>query len=69
MCLFSVDFIRSAANGSPDRVDALVWGLTKIFDKLTGRRLTAETGPTKQQIEDGQQIDWVRDTATGWMAG
>lgn len=69
MCLFSVDFIRSAANGSPDRVDALVWGLTKIFDKLTGRRLTTETGPTKQQIEDGQQIDWVRDTATGWMAG
>ena len=38
MCMFSIDNIRSISNGSPDRVDALVWGLTEIFDKITGRR-------------------------------
>ena len=38
MCTFSVDNIRSNGMGSPDRVDALVWGLTELFDKLTGRR-------------------------------
>lgn len=38
MCLFSVDNIRSSSFGSPDRVDALVWGLTEIFDKIAGRR-------------------------------
>jgi phage terminase large subunit-like protein len=37
MCSFSVDFDRRR-DGSPDRMDALVWGLTYIFDKLTGRR-------------------------------
>ena len=38
MCTFSVDNIRGNGMGSPDRVDALVWGLTELFDKLTGRR-------------------------------
>lgn len=38
MCLFSVDNVRDRNTGSPDRVDALVWGLTKIFDKIVGRR-------------------------------
>jgi phage terminase large subunit-like protein len=37
MCLFTRDADRSPGN-SPDRVDALVWGLTSLFDKLTGRR-------------------------------
>jgi phage terminase large subunit-like protein len=37
MCMFSRDADRSAGN-SPDRVDALVWGLTSIFEKLTSRR-------------------------------
>ncbi len=37
MCLFSRDVDRSPGN-SPDRVDALVWGLTAVFDKITGRR-------------------------------
>jgi phage terminase large subunit-like protein len=36
MCQFSHDMPRS--EGSPDRVDALVWGLTEIFDKLVARR-------------------------------
>jgi len=38
MCLFSVDNVRNSSTGSPDRVDALVWGLTELFDKITARR-------------------------------
>lgn len=69
MCLFSVDYVRSAANGSPDRVDALVWGLTKIFDKITGRRLVSEKdNRTKQEEETYAITDWVRESPTGWMA-
>lgn len=37
MCLFTRDADRTNGN-SPDRVDALVWGLTSLFEKLTGRR-------------------------------
>lgn len=69
MCLFSIDYVRSASNGSPDRVDALVWGLTKIFDKITGRRLidSSVTDKTKQ-LEDGYVADWSSETtANGWM--
>lgn len=67
MCLFSIDFVRSASNGSPDRVDALVWGLTKIFDKITGRRLVDETNTTKQD-EDYMTYDIGSDSPQGWMA-
>ena len=67
MCLFSIDNIRSDSNGSPDRVDALVWGLTKIFDKLTGRRLVAETSSAKAS-EDYAYYDQAADTPQGWMA-
>ena len=68
MCLFSVDFVRSAANGSPDRVDALVWGLTKIFDKITGRRLTTK-GLGPEQETESYNIDWRdREQPNGWMA-
>lgn len=54
MCMFSADNIRSISNGSPDRVDALVWGLTEIFDKITGKRKLVDktpdlTKPKKQQ--------------------
>lgn len=53
MCTFSVDQIRQ--HGSPDRVDALVWGLTKIFDKLTGRARKKTSDNTEQ-----------KDTAIPW---
>lgn len=43
MCTFSVDNIRGNGMGSPDRVDALVWGLTELFEKLTGRRRSEKT--------------------------
>lgn len=67
MCLFSVDNIRNISNGSPDRVDALVWGLTELFDKITGRRLIKEGQPS-QEKETYVIQDWVKDTPTGWMA-
>jgi len=68
MCLFSVDYVRNASNGSPDRVDALVWGLTKIFDKITGRRLTTK-GLGPDQEKESYAIDWNdREVPNGWMA-
>jgi phage terminase large subunit-like protein len=67
MCMFSVDNIRNISNGSPDRVDALVWGLTEIFDKITGRRLVSETSSAKAG-EDYMTYDIQRDSPNGWMA-
>lgn len=68
MCMFSIDNVRNTSNGSPDRVDALVWGLTKIFDKLTGRRLIVEGVTDKTKIEEFAMDDYARDTPNGWMA-
>jgi phage terminase large subunit-like protein len=34
MCAFTPDYDR-AVNGSPDRLDALVWGLSELFPSLT----------------------------------
>ncbi len=70
MCMFSADMLRTASNGSPDRVDALVWGLTEIFDKITGRRLVDET--SRGVIENGnsqnyQVPDWASNNPNGWM--
>jgi phage terminase large subunit-like protein len=69
MCLFSADNIRNISNGSPDRVDALVWGLTEIFDKITGRRIL--TGPSSgrdQEEQESYEINHVASTPNGWMA-
>jgi len=69
MCLFSIDYVRNASNGSPDRVDALVWGLTKIFDKITGRRMIDETKLNTGRKEELYYIDeTISGVATGWMA-
>lgn len=66
MCMFSVDNVRNSSTGSPDRVDALVWGLTEIFDKITGRRLITDDKPT-----DGTVITKYAEKAstatTSWM--
>jgi phage terminase large subunit-like protein len=35
MCTFTTDFDRKAQGWSPDRVDALVWGFTDLFNSLT----------------------------------
>lgn len=70
MCLFSIDNVRNSSTGSPDRVDALVWGLTELFDKITSRRRITKT-------EDGMAVTnakWVEgnntttETSNGWMA-
>lgn len=67
MCLFTRDADRSPGN-SPDRVDALVWGLTSIFDKLTSRRRIRDDKKVTQQ-------SYVRERTKGnvpetmWMAG
>lgn len=37
MCAFTVDFDRKEKGYSPDRVDALVWGLTELFPGMTDR--------------------------------
>lgn len=70
MCMFSVDNIRDANTGSPDRVDALVWGLTKLFDKITGRRRVkkdAAADPVTQKVT--QRWNHLAEIETGWMAG
>lgn len=64
MCLFSSETGRSVGE-SPDRVDALVWGVTAVFDKLTARR-----GPK----EDSSDIDYKNPYHLSggqalWMAG
>jgi phage terminase large subunit-like protein len=67
MCFFSIDNLRDSNNGSPDRVDALVWGLTKIFDKITGRRRTLETLSTEPKAyTPNADLSHIK---TGWMAG
>lgn len=71
MCTFSVDNIRSNGMGSPDRVDALVWGLTEVFDKISGRR---RTPPTSEQIiaSESQKKKWQsppQEHPNIWMAG
>lgn len=70
MCTFSVDNIRGNGMGSPDRVDALVWGLTELFDKLTGRR-RSEKKEQKQRGTTGMK-PWLNKNSGNrhsWMAG
>lgn len=67
MCLFSTDMLRGGSLGSPDRVDALVWGLTKLFDKITGRARKVEGRGVIEKKREFEIGDFVRDTPTGWM--
>lgn len=70
MCFFSVDNVRNPANGSPDRVDALVWGLSELFDKITARRRVAEESPSEQKNHQYVQhrFNFDGDHPTMWMA-
>lgn len=72
MCLFSVDNVRNENTGSPDRVDALVWGLTEIFEKIAGRRRVN----TDKTLQPTNHDDWFEGwtnpaghNPNGWMAG
>lgn len=68
MCTFSVDSER--VEGSPDRMDALVWGLTKIFEKISGRPRSAEgtKKQQKQQVAVANRNMVLSTCPTGWMA-
>lgn len=61
MCVFSIDNIRNSSTGSPDRVDALVWGLTELFGKISGRRRTK-----KDETVTTQGVTVFNDGLTGY---
>lgn len=42
MCSFTSDFDRKAQGYSPDRVDALVWAFTDLFDEIVDRQPDVE---------------------------
>ena len=44
MCATTIDFDRSKQGWSPDRVDALVWGFTELFPRLTNKRNRGSDG-------------------------
>lgn len=73
MCTFSQDYDR--ANGSPDRMDALVWGLTFLFEKITGRRKPPPKPDDEHQytlidVTANQNNNVYRgESDTSWMAG
>lgn len=69
MCLFSIDNLRDKNTGSPDRVDALVWGLTEIFDKITSRRRGVKKIKTEAEVSSGGVYLPSDDYANMWMAG
>jgi phage terminase large subunit-like protein len=69
MCTFAPDYDR--ANGSPDRMDALVWGLSFLFNKMTGRRRRPEAEEAQYTLRDitGKETNPYRGTSnTDWMA-
>lgn len=63
MCLFSGETGRSVGD-SPDRVDALVWAVTSLFDKLTSRR----RAESKDTVNYTNPHNLGKGAAT-WMAG
>jgi phage terminase large subunit-like protein len=73
MCEFSVDNVRNSSTGSPDRVDALVWGLTEIFEKIAGRRKinTGDRTPSSSSSAVGgwNEHTYLDNNPNGWMAG
>lgn len=70
MCIFSSDYDR--ANGSPDRLDALVWGLSFLFDRMTGRRRKVptaenENGYTLKETSYKETNPFRGESDTSWM--
>lgn len=67
MCMFSQDMPRN--EGSPDRVDALVWGLTFLFDKIVSRRKAKTDGDTAKDYKKAYDYrQRYSDHPTIWMA-
>lgn len=73
MFSFSTDVVRTSSEGSPDRVDALVWGLTELFDKIAGRarKRAEDTGRGRVvATEAWDPGDYIQQTSpNGWMSG
>lgn len=68
MCMFSIDNLKDGNMGSPDRVDALVWGLSELFDKIAGRRRSIPSGVDGGTVITKYAVT-TEDTPNGWMAG
>lgn len=64
MCLFSGETGRSAGD-SPDRVDALVWAVTSLFEKLTARRRPQSK---LEKINYSDPYGLGSNVVAGWMA-
>lgn len=58
MCIFTPDFDRS--EGSPDRLDALVWAFTNLFGRLIR--------PLKKE-KNQENNPWKQKIGANWMAG
>lgn len=71
MCMFSVDNLRNSSTGSPDRVDALVWGLSSLFEKITSRRRVdkSEISTTTKSQSNSSQWNNYDSHPTAWMKG
>lgn len=65
MCEFSPDNDR-AAYGSPDRMDALVWAFTSLFDNITKKRYN-NSDSQKQLNEIRHKEHLLNSVPTGWM--
>lgn len=71
MCEFSIDNLRNANTGSPDRVDALVWGISELFDKITSRpRKTKKLGEVdkSEDFKSAYVPKTISQSPTSWMA-
>lgn len=71
MCQFSIDNIRDENTGSPDRVDALVWGLSELFEKITSRRKIQKAEKIvnyETNYSTGYSPQFVGDHPQAWMA-
>lgn len=70
MFSFSTDMVRNSSEGSPDRVDALVWGLSELFSAIAGRARGGR-GPIRGQREDTSKDfnpdKYFTNNAQGWM--
>lgn len=67
MCAFTVDFDRTKQGYSPDRVDALVWGMTAIFPEMVRRQFPGQQPEREDRLE--APTDYRRhsdDDASAW---
>lgn len=52
MCSFTADFDRKAEGYSPDRLDALVWGMTELFPNLIADRVKNRNRGQATAVQD-----------------